>query len=149
MWNNNTKVLLPALIEKQVINMTDAELVKAAAEAKEHAYAPYSKFKVGCALLTESDRLYTGINIENASYGATNCAERTAIFKAVSDGNTKIKAVAIASDSNDMIFPCGICRQVMVEFGDADTKVICSTKNGEFKVYTLDEVLPNAFTKIR
>jgi cytidine deaminase len=129
--------------------MTDKELVKVAASVREQAYAPYSKFKVGCAVLTESNKMYTGINIENVSYGATNCAERTAIFKAVSEGSRKIKTIAIASDSSDIIFPCGICRQVMVEFGDADTRVICSTKSGEFKVFTLGEMLPNAFKEIR
>jgi len=129
--------------------MNDKELLKVAASVRERAYAPYSNFKVGCAVLTEDDKLYTGVNIENVSYGATNCAERTAIFKAVSEGSRKIKTIAIASDSNDIIFPCGICRQVMVEFGDAHTRVICSKKSGEYKVFTLGEILPNAFKEIR
>ena len=123
------------------------ELVKIAKDIKEMAYCPYSKFRVGAALLTNSGKVYTGVNIENASFGATNCAERTAMFKAVSEGETKFDAIAIASDKDDLIFPCGICRQVLSEFGDKDMKVICSKKNGEFKIFTLEEILPNAFTK--
>lgn len=125
--------------------MDDKELVKIAGETKKKAYAPYSNFRVGAAVLTDSNKLYTGANIENASYGATSCAERTAIVKAVSDGERKIRTIAIASDSEDFIYPCGICRQVISEFGDSDTKVICSKKNGDFKVFTLEELLPNAF----
>lgn len=128
--------------------MTDVELVKIAVAAKESAYAPYSNFRVGAAVLSESGKIYTGGNIENVSFGATNCAERTAVFKAVSDGERKIIAVAIASDSENFIYPCGICRQVLTEFGDSDTRVICTRKNGDFKVYTLDELLPQAFRKI-
>ena len=121
------------------------ELVKIANDIKENAYCPYSKFRVGAALLTEKGHVYTGVNIENASYGATNCAERTAVFKAVSEGENKIMAIAIASDSEELIFPCGICRQVLSEFGDMDMKIICSRRDGEYKVYTLGEILPSAF----
>ena len=129
--------------------MEDKELVRLAMEAKTNAYAPYSKFRVGAALLTESGKLYTGINIENASFGATNCAERTAVFKAVSEGENRIKTVAIASDSQDYIFPCGICRQVLAEFGDKDMRIICSRPDGEFIVRRLEEILPSAFTEIK
>jgi cytidine deaminase len=122
------------------------DLVKIANDIKERAYCPYSKFRVGAALLTNDGKVYTGVNIENASFGATNCAERTAMFKAVSEGETKFEAIAIASDKEDLIFPCGICRQVLSEFGEREMKVICSKKNGEFKIYTLEEILPNAFT---
>lgn len=128
--------------------MDDKELVKLAQEAKENAYAPYSGFRVGAALLTGNGKVFTGVNVENASFGATNCAERTAVFKAVSEGERNIKAIAVASDSDDFVFPCGICRQVIAEFCDKDTRIICSRKNGEYKVYTPDELLPNAFTKI-
>jgi cytidine deaminase len=122
------------------------DLVKIANDIKERAYCPYSKFRVGAALLTNDGKVYTGVNIENASFGATNCAERTAMFKAVSEGETKFEAIAIASDKDDLIFPCGICRQVLSEFGEREMKVICSKKNGEYKIFTLEEILPNAFT---
>jgi cytidine deaminase len=127
--------------------MTNSDLLKIAIEAKEKAYAPYSGFRVGAALLTENEKVYDGQNIENASYGATNCAERTAIFKAVSGGERKIKAIAIASDSKDIIYPCGICRQVIAEFGDSNTIIICSSLSGEVREYRLDEILPFAFSK--
>jgi cytidine deaminase len=130
-------------------NMDDRALVKAACEVKENAYAPYSKFRVGAAVLTDDGSLYTGVNIENISYGATVCAERTAIFKAVSEGKGKVCAIAIASDSEDYIFPCGICRQVIFEFGDRFTKIICSRKNGEYRIFTAEELLPHAFMAIK
>ena len=129
--------------------MDDRELVTLAIEAKKRAYAPYSNFRVGAALLTEGGKIYTGVNIENASFGATNCAERTAVFKAVSEGETKINTVAIASDSEDYIFPCGICRQVLAEFGDKEMRIICSRPDGEFIVRRLEEILPSAFTEIK
>lgn len=129
--------------------MEDKELVRLAMEAKKKAYAPYSKFRVGAAVEAESGKVYTGVNVENASFGATNCAERTAVFKAVSEGETKIKAVAIASDSEDYIYPCGICRQVLAEFGDKDMKIICSKPEGDFITCSLGEILPSAFTEIK
>ena len=124
------------------------ELIKIASEEKNRAYAPYSGFRVGAVLITDTGNMYTGVNIENFSYGATNCAERTAIFKAVSNGEKRIATIAIASDSDDYIFPCGICRQVLVEFGYNDTKIICSKKDGEFNVFTLEQLMPHAFDKI-
>jgi cytidine deaminase len=127
--------------------MTNSDLLKIAVEAKEKAYVPYSGFRVGAAVVTENEKVYEGQNIENASYGATNCAERTAIFKAVSSGERKIKAIAIASDSKDIIYPCGICRQVIAEFGDVNTIIICSSSSGEFREYKLDEIYPFAFNK--
>lgn len=127
--------------------MEDSELVKLAKEAKERAYAPYSGFRVGAALVTNTGKIYTGVNIENASFGATNCAERTAVFKAVSDGENKITSIAIASDSKDYVFPCGICRQVLCEFADDHLKIICSSQNGGYRIYTLGELLPGAFRK--
>ena len=121
------------------------ELVKKAMEAKEKAYAPYSKFKVGAAVLTESGEIFTGANVENSSYGATICAERIAVLKAVLDGFREIKAIAISSDSDELIFPCGICRQVIFEFGKIDTIILCSDNRGNFETHTLGELLPYAF----
>lgn len=123
------------------------ELIKKAIESKEFAYVPYSNFKVGAAILTENNKIYTGCNIENASFGATNCAERTAIFKAVSEGKTKIKAIVIIGREDEFTYPCGICRQVIVEFGDENTIVILAKNINEYKVKTLEEILPGAFTK--
>ncbi|MFX0549207.1 cytidine deaminase [Hathewaya histolytica] len=123
------------------------ELIRSAIEARESAYVPYSKFKVGAALITEEGTVYTGCNIENASYGATNCAERTAIFKAVSEGNTKIRALAVVGDPKDYTFPCGICRQVISEFSTDDFKFIIVKNENDYMVKTMEEILPNAFTK--
>lgn len=120
-------------------------LLDNAYKAMDNAYAPYSKFHVGAAVLTASGRIYHGCNIENASYGATNCAERTAIFKAVSEGERKIKAVAIVSDGGEFTPPCGICRQVMAEFMEADGLIILGNNKGEVKEYRLKDMLPLSF----
>lgn len=125
--------------------MTDRELVDIALEVRKKAYAPYSGFRVGAAILAESGKVYTGVNIENISYGATNCAERTAIFKAVSEGEMKFSTIAISSDSNEFTFPCGICRQVMKEFTTKNTRILCSNNAGEYIVLTMNDLLPNAF----
>jgi len=127
--------------------MDDRKLLAMAEDIKKNSYSPYSKFRVGAAVLAKSGKVFTGVNIENASFGATVCAESTAVFKAVSEGEREIAAVAISSDSDEYTFPCGICRQVLREFGDDDTKVICGNKNGEFTVFRLGELLPNAFFK--
>lgn len=125
------------------------ELIEAALEARENAYVPYSNFKVGSAVLMEDGSIFSGCNIENASYGATNCAERTAIFNAVSHGHTKIKALAVVGDPHSFTFPCGICRQVMVEFAENKNIPIIIIKNkDEYMVETMEDVLPGAFTKI-
>jgi cytidine deaminase len=123
------------------------ELISAALKFREKAYVPYSNFKVGAAVITEDDTIYGGCNIENASYGATNCAERTAIFKAVSEGHKTIKAIAIVGDISTYTYPCGICRQVMAEFADASIPVILVKNEEDYIVKTLEEVLPGAFTK--
>ncbi|NLM34679.1 MAG: cytidine deaminase, partial [Clostridiales bacterium] len=116
--------------------------------ARKRAYTPYSKFNVGAAVLTEEGKIYSGCNIENASYGATNCAERTAIFKAVSEGSRKITAVAVVGDLNSFTYPCGICRQVIVEFAlDQNIDIILAKNTKEFIVVKLKEILPGAFTK--
>ncbi|AEY65852.1 cytidine deaminase [Clostridium sp. BNL1100] len=126
--------------------MNDMELASYARKAMDTAYAPYSKFKVGAALLTASGKVYTGCNVEIASFGATNCAERTAIFKAVSEeGRIKIDRIAIASEDEDYIYPCGICRQVMAEFADDEMELICTKKNGEYIKIRFGDLLPNAF----
>lgn len=123
------------------------KLAKIAIDARENAYVPYSKFKVGAAVVTEDGSIYSGCNIENASYGATNCAERTAIFKAVSEGHKKIKAIAVVGDMSTNTYPCGICRQVIVEFATADINIILVKNEDEYVVKTMEEILPGAFTK--
>lgn len=127
--------------------MSNEDLIKEAIMAREKAYVPYSHFKVGAALITENDKLYTGCNIENASFGATNCAERTAIFKAVSEGEKKIKKIAIVGDLSNITSPCGICRQVISEFSDEDTEVIMAKNDKDYIIKKAKEVLPFAFTK--
>jgi cytidine deaminase len=128
--------------------MEAEQLIKAAIEAKEHAYAPYSNFRVGVALLTKGGKVYQGCNIENAAYSPTNCAERTAFFKAVYEGEREFEAIAINGDGDDYLFPCGVCRQIMAEFCDPDTFLIyVSKKNGAYQKYTLAELFPGAFTK--
>ena len=123
--------------------MTNKELLNAAKAATENAYAPYSGFKVGAALLTSDGEVYTGCNIENISFGATVCAERCALFKAISEGKRSFLKLAIASSSEDKTFPCGICRQVLAEFMP-DGEIII--KNGEQEeVYTVSELLPHSF----
>lgn len=120
------------------------ELVKKAKEAMAYAYVPYSKFQVGAALLCEDGKIYTGCNIENASFGATNCAERTAIFKAVSEGENRFKAIAIVSSSKDFTYPCGICRQVIGEFMKQG-EIILENAEGELKIYPFNDLLPYHF----
>jgi cytidine deaminase len=122
------------------------KLVEMAYEAMENAYVPYSNFNVGAALLTKSGKVYTGCNVECASYGATNCAERTAIFKAVSEGEKEFAAIAIVSRTKDITYPCGICRQVISEFADGDLDIILA-KDMEYKVFKLSEMMPFAFDK--
>ena len=127
--------------------MNDKELLSLANKARKRAYAPYSGFLVGAALLTKSGKVYLGCNIESASYSPTNCAERTAIFSAVAQGERDFLAIAVCggkTDSNtkrQICPPCGVCRQVMTEFCDADFKVILG-KGEEYKVYTLEEIMP-------
>lgn len=125
-------------------------LMDTAIEASVHAYTPYSHFKVGAALLTADGKIYTGCNIENASYSATNCAERTAIFKAVSEGCTDFKAIAIIGhkENEPLQFcpPCGTCRQVLAEFCEPDFEVVLMNDAREIKVYTLAELLPEHFS---
>lgn len=121
-------------------------LIHKAIESKKYAYVPYSNFRVGSATLTDKGNIYSGCNIENASYGATNCAERTAIFKGVSIGDSNIIALAIATDKEGFITPCGICRQVIREFGD-DVEIILINKNGQTQYTNIEELFPKSFSK--
>lgn len=125
--------------------MTDQELVEVAKKYREHAYAPYSKFKVGAAVLTKEGRVYGGCNIENASYPVTNCAERTAIFKAVSEGEHEFAAIAIVADTPGPCAPCGMCRQAIGEF--RIERIIMANLKGDMQAVSLEEILPFAFTE--
>jgi len=126
-------------------SITDNELIALADGARSMAYVPYSLFHVGAALVDENGRIFTGANIENASYGATNCAERTAIFKAVSEGSRKIRKLAVVCDQSTPCMPCGICRQVIAEFAAPDFELLAASPNGDCKRYTTNEMLPDAF----
>ena len=126
------------------------ELISVALKQLEYSYAPYSHYKVGAALLTAENQIYTGCNIENAAYTPSNCAERTAIFKAVSEGITHFKAICIVGGTEgrvtDYAPPCGVCRQVMMEFCNPKTfQVILGKSSSDYKVYTLEEILPMGF----
>lgn len=131
--------------------MDRQELIKQALEARNYAYAPYSKFKVGAALLGKNGVIYKGANIENASYSPTNCAERTAFFKAVSEGQKEFEAIAIVGGKEDVkaldyCTPCGVCRQVMMEFCDYEKfEIIVAKSESEYKVFSLKELLPEGF----
>lgn len=126
------------------------EMIQLAYEAREYAYVPYSEFAVGAALLAADGRLYKGCNIENAAYGPTNCAERTAFFKAVSEGVTEFSAIAIVGGkkgtAGEICPPCGVCRQVMAEFCGPDDFLIILGAGDRYETYTLREMLPLGFT---
>lgn len=126
--------------------MTGRELMDLAIEAREQAYVPYSKFKVGAAVLSQDGRVFTGCNIENAAYSPTNCAERTAIFKAVSEGVRSFRALAVVADTEGPVTPCGVCRQVMTEFFAPESPVYLGNIQGELVETTLEAILPGAFT---
>ena len=125
------------------------DLISKAYEARKNSYAPYSDYQVGAALLCDDGSVYTGCNVENASYGATNCAERTAVFKAVSEGKRRFMAIAIAGGSGDnmgMAYPCGVCRQVLREFSEPSAMIIVvAGKDFEYREFTLEELLPESF----
>ena len=130
--------------------MTKEQLVSMAKEAMQYAYSPYSGYKVGAALLCKDGSVYTGCNIENAGYSSTNCAERTAIFKAVSEGKRDFGAIAICGGKDGIVEgvfpPCGVCRQVMREFCEDDFQIYLAAKDG-IETYTLKELLPLSFTQ--
>jgi cytidine deaminase len=123
------------------------KLVRKAEQAKAKSYSPYSNFRVGSAIMTKEGKIYTGANIESASYSLTICAERTAIFNALLNKERKFKAIALTSDMNDFISPCGACRQVLYEHCGGDIDVIMTNKNLDTKTVKLKELLPFSFEK--
>lgn len=132
------------------IKIDKAALIQAALQARQSSYSPYSHYQVGAALLTADGKIYQGCNIENASYGATNCAERTAIFKAVSEGQRNFLAIAVCGGLEgqapvDYAYPCGICRQVMQEFAGEDFVILVAKSVEEYLEYTMAELLPAGF----
>lgn len=125
-------------------------LIQSALTARQFAYVPYSGYAVGAALLCADGGIITGCNIENAAYGPTNCAERTAFFKAISEGKNKFKAIAICGGKKDeqpqsFAYPCGVCRQVMKEFCEPDFRIVVAKSTEEYEIYSLAELLPNSF----
>lgn len=126
------------------------KLIKKAIDMLDFSYVPYSNFHVGAALLTSEGEIYTGCNIENAAYGPSNCAERTAVFKAVSEGKKEFEAIAVVGGKNgkieDFCPPCGVCRQVLAEFCKKDFKIILAKSTDEYKIMTLEQLLPESFS---
>ena len=134
------------------MKVSNEQLIENAIEARKMAYTPYSNYKVGAALLSSDGKIIKGCNIENAAYGPTNCAERTAFFKAVSEGVKEFSAIAIVGGLenetdlfSDYAFPCGVCRQVMREFCDSEFEIVVARSIDDYKVYTLGELLPESF----
>lgn len=121
------------------------EYIEKAIEARENAYVPYSKFKVGAVVVDENGNETKGANIENASYGLSNCAERSAIFSAMSKGARKIKVIAVVADTSKPVSPCGACRQVIKEFSDENTIIILGNLKKEYKIMNIEEILPYGF----
>lgn len=126
--------------------MNQQSLVQQAIDSMENAYVPYSKFAVGAAVRTKSGKVYTGCNIENAAYPVSLCAERVAIFKAISDGETEFEEMAVAADTNRPVPPCGSCRQVMSEFFSQDMEIHLTNLNQDIKTFTMENLLPFSFT---
>lgn len=126
--------------------MNEQQLIEEAKKARDKAYAPYSKFKVGAAVLTSSGKVYHGCNIENAAYSMCNCAERTALFSAYGHGDRQFAMLAVVADTEDPVSPCGACRQVVNELCPQDMKVVLTNLNGNIKIVTVEELLPGAFT---
>jgi len=119
-------------------------LIEEARKIQQHSYSPYSGFKVGAALLGKSGKIYRGTNVENSSYGLSVCAERIAVFNAVSAGEREFKAIAISSSGDGYIYPCGACLQVLAEFG-RDLQVIVSNENDEYRQFVISDLIPQAF----
>ena len=127
--------------------MTDIKkLIKEALEIKNMAYTPYSNFNVSCVVKTKSGKIYKGINIENASYSPTLCAERNALSTAITDGEKDFAYIVVTGDS-EYTYPCGVCRQFIREFADSDTKIIVAKDTENYKTYTIDDLLPYSFSK--
>lgn len=122
-------------------------MLRIAQDGRFRSYAPYSNFHVGACIKGSSGAYYLGCNIENAAYTPTNCAERTAVFKAVSEGEKEFEALAIIWDGESFATPCGVCRQVLAEFCPADMPIVCANRNGEYKLFSLGELLPESFTR--
>ena len=120
-------------------------MLRMANEARDRAYAPYSNFRVGACLKGATGAYYLGCNIENAAYSPSNCAERTAMFKAVYEGERQFDAIAIVWDGENPAVPCGVCRQVLADFCDPEMPVICANRKGEYKLVALGDLLPDAF----
>ena len=128
--------------------MSTTELIDLAVKTSENAYVPYSHFPIGAVLVTDEGKIYTGVNIENASFGLTNCGERTAIFKAVSEGERSFKELIIYGQTEKPVSPCGACRQVMAEFFEPDLPVTLVAKDKSTVVMTVKELLPYSFTDL-
>lgn len=126
------------------MEITPERLIEEATKVRENAYAPFSKFKVGSALETEDGSIVVGCNVESASYGLTVCAERVAVWKAISLGKTKIRRIAVVADTEDLTPPCGVCRQIIWEFG-GDIPVIFANLNGDVETVQMKDLLPRAF----
>ncbi|CAN5491287.1 cytidine deaminase [soil metagenome] len=124
--------------------VSDEELIKAATEVRENAYAPFSNFRVGSALETEDGEIISGCNVESASYGLTVCAERVAVWKAISQGQRKIKRIAVVADTEALTPPCGVCRQIIWEFG-GDIPVVMANLHGNVETVQMKDLLPRAF----
>jgi cytidine deaminase len=129
---------------KGLMTHSDRELIDAATAVRENAYAPFSDFRVGAALETDDGEVISGCNVESASYGLTVCAERVAIWKAISQGKRKIKQIAVVADTEELTPPCGVCRQIIWEFG-GDIPVILANLKGKIEVVQMSELLPRAF----
>ena len=127
--------------------MDHKQLIEEAKKARDMAYAPYSKFQVGAALLTEDGKVYHGCNIENAAYSMCNCAERTALFKAFSDGERNFTMMAVIADTDRPVTPCGACRQVISELCPQDMTVVLTNLKGDIQQITVEQLLPGAFSK--
>ena len=128
--------------------MATTELIDLAVKTSENAYVPYSHFPIGAVLVTDEGKIYTGVNVENASFGLTNCGERTAIFKAVSEGERSFKELIIYGQTEKPVSPCGACRQVMAEFFEPDLPVTLVAKDKSTVVMTVKELLPYSFTDL-
>lgn len=133
-------------MKRTVHELEIKNMLRLANEAMDRAYAPYSGYRVGACLKGISGAYYLGCNIENASFSPTNCAERTAVFKAVSEGECKFEALAVISSGEQITLPCGVCRQVLREFCEPEMPVICANRSGRYQIYDLGELLPHAFT---
>ncbi|MEL7602053.1 MAG: cytidine deaminase [Bacillota bacterium] len=133
-------------MKRTIHDLEIKNLLRMANEAMDRAYAPYSGYRVGACLKGASGAYYLGCNVENASYSATNCAERTALYKAVSEAERSFDALAVVSTGDQTTVPCGVCLQVLSEFCEGDMPVICANRSGRYQVYALEELLPRPFS---